>query len=227
MDESQSEEAMEIFSQDGVLLTTAPATYMSYINTSGTLCIVEYLNSNRLRCIEWKPNDVTIESDVQDQEWAVVNTIERRTRTLSGGLSSDPTNRSRFVKINLNEIKSFRVYSNSQRLSFQDGKGENICKFLFQHANCDHFVGTLRGLLRLATARRDKHMYVVLEDAHTSETQQLDKSFAELNLFQEPSSEYVWKFVRNFHNRPYETTMEAFSKITDIGKLQNIMFFNV
>lgn len=38
------------------------------------LCIVQ--NGDGSKCIEWRPNDlITIDSDTQDQEWAVVNTI--------------------------------------------------------------------------------------------------------------------------------------------------------
>lgn len=51
---------MEIFCQDGVLLSSAPASFMNCINNSGTLLVVEYLNSNRTRFMEWKPNDITI-----------------------------------------------------------------------------------------------------------------------------------------------------------------------
>lgn len=58
--EDHREEVMEIFCQDGVLLNTAPASFISSINTSGTLYVVEYLNSNRTQCIEWKPNDIMI-----------------------------------------------------------------------------------------------------------------------------------------------------------------------
>lgn len=56
---------MELFVQNGVFLKSAPACYLTYINTTGTLFITEYLNSNRRRCIEWKPNDITADSDAQ------------------------------------------------------------------------------------------------------------------------------------------------------------------
>lgn len=209
--EDSAEESMDLCCQDGVLLTSAPAAYMNYINTVGTLFIVEYLNSNRTRCIEWKPNDVTIDSDIQDQEWAVVNTVERRTRTFS-----ETCSRSKYLKVNMIDVKSFRVSRNKQKLAFMDGKGESLCNFLFQHSNCDLILATLKGILRTAPSRRDKHLHIILDDLHNPETQQLNKSFAELNLFQDPS-DYVWGFVRNFHNKPYETAMEAFAKITDIG----------
>lgn len=46
----------------------------------------------------------------------------------------------------------------------------------------------------------------------------LNRSFAELDIFTENTTDVVWNLVSNFKQRPYETTMEAFSKLTDIGK---------
>lgn len=43
-------------------------------NSVGMLCLVE--NPNGTKSIEWRPNDlITVDTDGQDQEWAVVNTI--------------------------------------------------------------------------------------------------------------------------------------------------------
>lgn len=50
------------------------------------------------------------------------------------------------------------------------------------------------------------------------ESQVLNKSFAELDIFTENTTDVVWNLVSNFKQRPYETTLEAFSKLTDIGK---------
>ncbi|KAF5270074.1 hypothetical protein FQA39_LY08486 [Lamprigera yunnana] len=216
MEENFPEEVLELFIQDGVMITAGPAAYMHYINTVGTLAIVEYPNSNLTRCIEWKPIDVTIDSDMQDQEWQVVNTIAKRHRTFSGNLPTDTNPRTKYLKINMNEVKSFRVAAKNQKLAFRDGKGDCLCSFVFQHGNCDALVAVLKGLLTTVVSKRDKYIFCIVDDINNSERRQLDRSFAELNLFSEQSTDYVWKFVKNFHNRPYETTMEAFSKITDI-----------
>ncbi|KAJ3631435.1 hypothetical protein MTP99_012564 [Tenebrio molitor] len=85
MGDDGSTNCMEIFCQDGVQLKTAQATFVSYLNLVGTVYITEYLNSNSKRCLEWKPNEITVDSDVQDQEWAVVKT-QKRTRTHSESL---------------------------------------------------------------------------------------------------------------------------------------------
>lgn len=62
-------------------------------------------STSQKRFIEWKANDVTVDSDVQDQEWAVVNTVQKRVRTLSGNLPPDYYNRLKNLKIEFDEIK--------------------------------------------------------------------------------------------------------------------------
>lgn len=61
---------------------------------------------------------------------------------------------------------------------------------------------------------RDRNLYIVLEEKN--EVQSLNHSFAELDLFPEAPTDAVWKFVSNLKHRPYETTMETFSKLTDV-----------
>jgi hypothetical protein len=36
------------------------------------------------KCIEWRPTEVLVDSETNDQEWAVVNAVGRRNRTSSG-----------------------------------------------------------------------------------------------------------------------------------------------
>lgn len=63
-----------MFTQDGVLLKACVGRPTSDLNSVGMLCIVQ--NADDTKVIEWRPNDlITIDSDIQDQEWAVVNTI--------------------------------------------------------------------------------------------------------------------------------------------------------
>lgn len=212
MEETESD-VMEIFSQNGVILKSAPARYMNYLylNTQGTLFITEYVNTSKRRCIEWKANDVTIEPDTQEQEWAVVNTVERRTRTLSDNYPPDSTLKNK-LKIDLAEVKSFRVSRNNLKL--KDGSGDCLVTFAFHNGNCDGLIGVLKGLLRIAPTKRDRHEFMVMEER--PETKQLDRSFAELNLFQEEPHNHIWRFIKNFQESPYETGMEAFAKVTDI-----------
>lgn len=149
----------------------------------------------------------------------MVNKVERRSRTLSGSTVCDSI-RSKYLKINLNDIKSFKVSDNNQRLKLFDGYSDKLGAFFFQHGNCESLIKVLRGLLNTTASKRDRNLYVVMGEYDNSQSQQLDRSFAELNLFQDQQPAFVWKFVNNFQRRPYATTMEAFSKISDIGKFQ-------
>ncbi|EFN78563.1 TBC1 domain family member 15 [Harpegnathos saltator] len=82
----------------------------------------------------------------------------------------------------------------------------------FQLSNAESFINSLKGFIKFVKSRMDRNLYLVMDQVESV----LNKSFAELDLFQENTSDYVWKFVKNLHNRPYETTMEAFSKLADI-----------
>lgn len=69
--------------------------------------------------------------------------------------------------------------------------------------------------MRTAPTKRDKHTFLVLDDYPDAEM--LDRSFAGLNLFAEEPHQ-IWKFFRTLQENPYVAGMEAFAKISDIGK---------
>ncbi|XP_011309116.1 TBC1 domain family member 15 isoform X2 [Fopius arisanus] len=180
------------------------------VHSLGTLNIVEYSFG---RCIEWKPIEVSFVSEYQDQdpEWSVVESHTRRTRTSSCESSDCLGARPRTVRIPFSELKSFRINHGGQQLIFMQRDGTTYVAF-FQLSNAESFVNSLRGFIKFVKSKSDKNLYLVLDEYSTV----LNRSFAELDLFQENTSDYVWKFVKNLHNRPYETTLEAFSKLADI-----------
>lgn len=206
MDEP-AEECMQLFIQDGVLLKETQTYYMSYMNQTGSLYITEYLNSNTSRYIEWKPNDTdTIDSDFHDQEWAVVETIKNHS-------SSSMKSKSKYIKINLREIHTFKVSKKNDRLQLSSGSGDTICSFFFQHGNCSALLSLLRQLIETMPTKRDKLKFICLSDDRGA-ARQLDRSFAELDLFTDSPKFTWWNLVSNI--QPYETTFQAFSKIADI-----------
>ncbi|XP_066147309.1 TBC1 domain family member 15 [Euwallacea fornicatus] len=213
--DDEFEDYQDVLSQDGILLKQAPSTYISFINTIGTLYVWESIENEgstmKKRFLEWKPNDVTVDSDVQDQEWAVVNTVQKRVRTLSGNLPPDYYNRLKNLKIGFDDIKSFRIANNNRLLTFFDGASEVMCSFLFQHGNCEYLVEVLKSFLKLGPSRRDKHLFVVY-DANSPEYQELTKTFAALDLKNDSS---LWTMFKNIKEHPYEGSMEAFSKVTN------------
>lgn len=191
----------------GVVLRGA-STREDEIHSSGTLNIIEYSFG---KCIEWKPIEVSIVSENQDQdpEWSLVDSHTRRTRTSSEG--PDSLGRTRTVRILFSDLKSFRVNHSGQQLIFMQRDGTTYVAF-FQLSNAESFVNSLKGFIKFVKSKMDRNLYIVVDEVSNV----LNKSFAELDLFQENTSDYVWKFVRNLHDRPYETTMEAFSKLADV-----------
>lgn len=213
---SESETRSELFTQDGVLLKKSAAAFITYLNKIGSLSIIELSNAtSKTRYIEWRTSiDTIVDTDFQDDEkWTVVESVFGRTRTLSSSSATMPA----AISLSFADIKSFRVSYKSRQLTFFDGSSEALLGLLFQHGNCDMFVAMLKSLFKTAPAKRDKQLYIVMDDS-TTETQQLSRSFAELNLFQENTPTTILGFVKKLHDRPYETTYEAFSKVTDFGK---------
>ncbi|KAG6454620.1 hypothetical protein O3G_MSEX008781 [Manduca sexta] len=208
------DQSKDLFTQDGVLLKNCVGRPVTDLNSIGMLCIVQ--NADGTKCVEWRPNDlITIDSDTQDQEWAVVNTVGRRQRTLSGNMTSDyATLRARIIKIPLEELKTFKVTRNNQQMQFSTKQGVWQTTFYFQHGNAEIFVAYLKNHVKTAKTRHDRNTYVVVEP--NVESQVLNRSFAELDIFTENTTDVVWNLVSNFKQRPYETTLEAFSKLTDI-----------
>ncbi|KAL6438386.1 hypothetical protein ACFW04_004494 [Cataglyphis niger] len=202
-----TEQGKDLCIHTGVVLRGANARE-DEVHSSGTLNIVQYSFG---KCIEWKPIEDSVVSECQDQdpEWSLVDTHTRRTRTNSEG--PDSLGRTRTVKILFSDLKSFRVNHGGQQLIFMQRDGTTYVAF-FQLCNAESFVNSLKGFIKFVKSRSDKNLYLVLDEVETV----LKKSFAELDLFQENTSDYVWKFVKNLHNRPYETTLEAFSKLADI-----------
>lgn len=101
-------------------------------------------------------------------------------------------------------------------MQFSTKQGSWQTTFYFQHGNAEIFVAYLKNHVKTAKTRYDRNTYVVVEP--NDESQVLNRSFAELDIFTENTTDVVWSLVSNFKQRPYETTMEAFSKLTDIGK---------
>ncbi|XP_076255657.1 TBC1 domain family member 15/17 [Rhynchophorus ferrugineus] len=212
--EDEFDDYQECFSQEGILLKEAPPSHETYIDSIGIIIIHESKKDGedlKKFMLEWKPNDITIDSDIQYQEWAVVNTVQKRYRTLSGTIP-DPHVKFRCLKINFDIIKSFKVQNKGRQLTFYDGSSEVLCSFLFQCGNCDVLVAALKTHLRIGTSKRDRQLYVIY-DSDSPEYQQLNKSFAALNIKHDHS---LWDFVKNIKDNSYEGSLGAFAKVTNI-----------
>lgn len=202
-----TEQGKDLCIHTGVVLRGA-STREDEVHSLGTLNIVEYSFG---KCIEWKPIEDSFVSENQDQdpEWSLVDTHTRRTRISSEG--PDSLGRTRIVRILFSDLNSFRVNHGGQQLIFMQKDGTTYVAF-FQLSNAGSFVNSLKGFIKFVKSRTNRNLYIVVDEVQSV----LSKSFAELDIFQENTSDYVWKFVKNFHHRPYETTLEAFSKLADV-----------
>ncbi|XP_039285627.1 TBC1 domain family member 15 isoform X2 [Nilaparvata lugens] len=84
--------------------------------------------------------------------------------------------------------------------------------FFFQYGSLHGLTGVLRDCFKTRKSHKKNFFIVVSQNI---DSQPLTKSFAELDLFPDNPSDAVWKFVSNLKHRPYETTLETFSKLTD------------
>ncbi|XP_061388934.1 TBC1 domain family member 15 [Musca vetustissima] len=181
---------------DGVLLKKASAEHIADLNNSGSLSLVEYGPPRRLY-IEWKPNEnILIADDSQDQEdWALVDTISRRSRTISEckAFNTKPMEtstgslKSRCIRTCLEDLSGVEVKHRGQTIRFlRKCDGTLHSEFFFQHGNADLFVRSMRQLhiIDIQPSTRSGEEYVIL----TTETQKLKKTFAELDIGEIKSS---------------------------------------
>ncbi|XP_021914957.1 TBC1 domain family member 15 [Zootermopsis nevadensis] len=204
-----NEEGAELYSHHGVVVKSQSQNRDDDFQCSGTLSIVEYCSIGK--CIEWKPTEVSVDSETHDQEWAMVNAVGRRNLPSNG--SNEGQNRCRSVRIELADLKSFYITRNMQRVTLMQRDGTTHSAFFFQHGNADCFVAALKGNIKTIRSRKDKHLFIVPDQP---ESQALNRSFAELDLYTENTSDFVWRFVKNLPHRPYESALEAFCKVTDL-----------
>lgn len=151
------------------------------------------------RClfIEWQPNEnILIANDNldhdQEGDWALVDTISKRTRTTSEckvfntksnsmGSSGTSISKQKLIRIPLEELSSIEVKHRGQTIRFlKKIDGSLHMEFFFQHGNAELFVSSMRKLhvIENSPTTRNGEEYVIL----STEKQKLKKTFAELDI---------------------------------------------
>ncbi|XP_014096248.1 TBC1 domain family member 15 isoform X1 [Bactrocera oleae] len=173
---------------DGVLLRKGSVEHIADLNTSGSLSVISYDIPRRLY-IEWRPNDSILVAD-DSQDWAVVDTIPRRSRTISEckafNIKATPetiaSTKPRLIRTLLDNLSSIIVKDRGQVICFIQKSDNNVySEFFFQHGNADQFLKSMcdQHIIEHTSCRLDGSAeYVVLN----TETQQLKRTFAELNI---------------------------------------------
>ncbi|KAF4526795.1 hypothetical protein B566_EDAN015591 [Ephemera danica] len=208
MAEHNTPDGVVVYNHHGVILRKlnrpsyedGNASFISFV-TSGNLNIKE---RGCDRWIEWTPEEraLSVESESQD-EWAVVNTVKPRSHP-----ANDESLARKIVTIKLLELKSLELRRNNQKMFFhlKDGTTYDV---IFQHSDVYNFLGSFHNFAILEKSKRNRQKYYVQGMVNT----ELTRSFAELDLFREQGS-FVSRFMKDLHDRPFETTLTAFSKIT-------------
>uniref|UniRef100_A0A1A9WW06 TBC1 domain family member 15 n=1 Tax=Glossina brevipalpis TaxID=37001 RepID=A0A1A9WW06_9MUSC len=183
---------------DGVLLKKANAEHIADLNTSGSLSLVEHGPPRHLY-LEWRPNEnILIANDSQDQgDWALVDTISRRSRSISEcklfnttrmDLSSGSLRNPRIICTLLDELSLIEVKHRGQTVRFVRKTDKSLhSEFFFQHGNAEQFVRSMRQLHIIDVRSggvRGSEEYVILP----TDTQKLKKTFAELDIGEIKSS---------------------------------------
>lgn len=119
----------------------------------------------------------------------------------------------------MNDIHSFKISSKNRQITLTKKTGNESCTFYFPWANADTFAQHLKSHCKTVKHRYDKNTILIVEP--NAEMQVINKSFNELDLFQDHSAYVAWNsvgnIVSNLKQRPYETALEAFAKLSDIG----------
>ncbi|XP_055386389.1 TBC1 domain family member 15 [Condylostylus longicornis] len=182
-DTSINGQGQVLCTHDGILLKKATAEFITDINNSGSLNLVEYTTPHKHLTIEWRPDEnIFIEAD-DDSQWALIDTISKRERTLSESKVFNSKLENTNVKIrcfrtDIEELRSIEVLSRGQKIRFIRLDGTIQSEYFFQNGNAENFVKTLQHLHILTPSQHNKREYIVLN----LEAQKLKKTFAELKI---------------------------------------------
>ncbi|CAB3359593.1 Hypothetical predicted protein [Cloeon dipterum] len=204
------DEAKEVYNHHGVIIRRldrygereaagSSANFISFIS-SGTMHILEHNND---RWILWVPEEKSLRVESDPTEWEVVNTEKPKHNP-----GNDEKLEAKKIWINLNDLKSLQLRRNSNKMFF-DLKDNTTFDVDFQNGDAYNFISSFKSYAILEKSRRSRQKYYV----KGSVNRELSKSFAELDLFGEQGN-LVARFMKDLHDRPFETTLTAFSKLT-------------
>uniref|UniRef100_T1GFL8 Uncharacterized protein n=1 Tax=Megaselia scalaris TaxID=36166 RepID=T1GFL8_MEGSC len=191
-DSSSSSTAEEqiLCTHDGVLLRNASAEYIldQDMNNSGSLSLME-LQSNKRMFFEWRPNDSIVITDDDycddhDQEWSIVDKIQKRSRTTSEcrifncEKSVSPNPKPKCIRVDIEHLRSIELTSKGRCVRFKRKSGDLHSEYFFQHGNADIFIKALQSFHIIEGIQGNRSEYPIIN----SEPQKLIKTFAMLEL---------------------------------------------
>eukprot|EP00093_Oithona_nana_P006165 06165.XXX_166349_168505_1 [CDS] Oithona nana genome sequencing. len=195
------------FKRSGILIMAKSAIEGSGDDLlfTGTLTISKKTQW-QIPTIDWQPTQERDEgqsecqygSSFSDREWTLVNDQLSKRNV-------------RPIELELCELKSFRLSDDGNRMVLIQKDGTRHPPLIFLDEGCEEFVKAMRKHYCVKQSHSDENLYL-LSDARM---EALDRSLSQLNLFDKPSQDAVWKFVSDIQRDPVYTTLNTFSKIAD------------
>jgi len=235
----------ELYSKEGVLLQTAKDDCLHEGNLSVTQTkhgvFVKWEKSEVQQSVsinqdkepirgskrKQEPNNSFIVGSPPDpSEWAVIAENAQTTpkdhvkfRSNSDGsvespsvkFSSGLTDRRLTLVAELADIRSYRLGDdgNTVTLLMRDGTTHNTLIFLEEGP--EKFLSTFGIQMSVRQSMTDDYLYL-LKDKKTAA---LDQSLSELNLFDRPNGDTVWRAIGEIQKDPYTAGMTLLSKVAD------------
>lgn len=158
------------------------------MNSSGSLSLME-LQSTKRMFFEWRPNDSIVITDDdyhddQDQEWSIVDKIQKRPRTTSEcrifkcEMPASPHTKPKCIRVDIEHLRSLELTSKGHCVRFKRKNGELHSEYFFQHGNAEIFIKALQSFHIIEGVQGNRSEYVIIN----TEPQKLIKTFAMLEL---------------------------------------------
>jgi len=224
-------EGTEIYRKEGVLIQTTKDDKLH----SGCLCVTETKHGV---FITWKKEDIQQTLKLKNEEplifgsppdpseWAVIasnaktTTPKDRVKFHSSSnsaespavkFSSNLEDRQLELTVELGDVKSYRLGDdgNTVTLLMRDGTTHNTLVFLDEGP--EDFLKTFTGQMSVRSSRTDDYLFLLTD----KKTAALDQSLSELNLFDKPNGETVWRAIGEIQRDPYTAGLSILSKVAD------------
>lgn len=175
--------------------------------------------------VEWTPKEI-IESiqrqmsspDSETLEWedisigtSVSYKIKNNSFAEDNGNKSCLGKKPNIIVFEVMDLKSYRYAETSKnnkiQITFFLKDGSTIPTFQFPPKENECFLSALNKYVAFRQSSKDDSLFVVIDPS----VEALEKSFSELHLFGEHSSDLVMKFFQD----PYSATLGGFSKVTN------------
>ncbi|XP_071449538.1 TBC1 domain family member 15 isoform X2 [Hetaerina americana] len=201
--EELTEEGEVQYSHHGVIIRDLNQNRDDDSYCSGTLYLKKYTYGMFIEWIQTEEKPLSVVS--QDQGWAMVTPVNEPQNPTDGARDVSPTVKKRPVKIDIMDLKSYKMKSNSHELILTLKDGSRPSPLLFQNDNADKFITALRGYICFDRSDRETNLFCA------NSVQKLNKSFSELNLPLDDGSISRW----GIFGHSYEKTMTVFSKVAN------------